>query len=231
MFLCTMDLRVLVAVFITLFGIAVGMGQGQIDASTFQDVLDDIRGAGDLTTLLEQRTKKEPNITLQGQFTSTSSIDLGLTTPTTLRIAADAGTELSFAGSAVTTRTASNLTIAGFTGTVTVDENVSIDGTATRLDTAQFTFNFSSAKPFALAADSVERVTLDGIERQSLQFRNATGRITAAGGNNIQLEEDDVLLTAFSGTLGIEPASQQYRIDGKVYQAEIPTYPATIGGE
>lgn len=226
-----MDLRVLVAVFITLFGIAVGMGQGQIDTSTFQEVLDSVRSAGDLGTLLEQRTTKEANITVQGSFTSPSPIDLRLTTPTTLHVTAEGGTELMFGGSTVTTRTTANLTMAAFTGTVTVDENVSITGTAARLDTPQFTFNASTTEPVSLQADTVDRVAMDDLEQQDLTFRNATGHITAAGGNNIQLAEDDILLTAFTGHLTLTPGTGTYALDGKIYKADIPTYPATIGGE
>lgn len=226
-----MDLRVLVAVFVTLFGIAVGMGQGQIDTATIQNVLDDVRGAGDLGTLLQQRTEKDANITLQGTFTSTSPLDLSLTTPTTLHLTVGARTEIAFAGSQVTPTSTANLTIDGFTGTVTVDGNVSIEGSASRLDTPQFTFNTSTPKPVTLTADTVERVTVDGIEQQDLRFRNTTGRITAAGGNNIQLEEDDVSLTAYTGVLTIKPATGTYTLDGRIFKADIPTYPATIGGE
>lgn len=212
-----MDTRVLAAVFITLFAVAIGMQHGPLNVDDVMDSLDRFRGDG-LTDLLDRRSTTAANTSVTASLDSSGPVTVSVRS-SDLVIALGAGTTAAVGDSTITVDRAANVTVGGFTGTVTASPaNVSVAGDATRVVVGGVAFNYS--RPKAVDITGPRRTfTLTGIQGQTLTLANATGRVDyPASGEFTGYERARTLVfPAFTGNLTVA-GDRSYRLAGKVHE-------------
>ncbi|MDY6778148.1 MAG: hypothetical protein SVU32_05755 [Candidatus Nanohaloarchaea archaeon] len=234
----TMDIKVLAAVFITLFGIAMGMAQGDIQVDDLSDLaklaerFKNIRSLGGGLPDLSGG-KKAPNTSMTASFTG----DTGYRTFSfkesvdSIQIRGDR-VRLQIAG-LTTTPASVSMTLHNFTGTLGMDGNVTVDGTVRSLEVASLPFNTSKPQDVSAVVKDPRYVRIDRMYRTNLQFRSVNGRIKSSVGVIIQLQKNDtnpVVFRSFTGTFERNFTSGSYSLDGEVFRAGKKGTDAMIGG-
>jgi len=228
-----MDIKVLAAVFITLFGIAVGMADGDLTVDDLSDLdtvkerfdksMKKIEKGGDIFDGIDTgkeifETGEPPNTSITASFTTSSATD---------SITLDRGATVTFRGD--TRLTINDLTtseedfegsISGFTGRVSVGTNTSIEGSATALSFSSLSFNTSEPKDVSVDIDAPEFVRISGIERKPLRFERVNGSFSVDG-TTVSVQNDSVSLGSFSGEVSYDPAGDRFSLDGRVADARV----------
>ncbi|MFB6294660.1 MAG: hypothetical protein ABEI97_02780 [Candidatus Nanohaloarchaea archaeon] len=214
-----MDLRVLAAVFLTLFAVAIGMAQGNIDVADVRDGLQGLRTGVDLTDALTQQTGNTSSGTsISGTITAPGSVDLSIGAPTRLTFTVGGDAAVSVGGSTVEPAANTSITVNGFEGDIHISpDNVSITGAVTRFATDRIAFDYEEGAEFT-AALTTPHLSVDGLQRQTLQFSNATGTVTADA-TEIQVSGDQAVLEGFTGNLSVDGTA--YTLDGTVTSAAL----------
>lgn len=211
-----MDFRVLIAVFVTLFAIAVGMANGDIDQQNVATLTDQLQGLGDLSQLLDMgfQSTKPANISLTAALTATGENTIELQRQAALSLELDDGTAVTV-GDATLTATGGPVRFTGFSGTATFDDDtVRIDGETTGVETAGASFNYTASKEVTVAAAFTE-AAFTGIDSDTIRLVQVDGTVQS-GGSTVQ-ESQQAVFEYFDGDITV--AGGTFEVDGKVYRA------------
>jgi hypothetical protein len=227
-----MDLRVLTGVFVTLFGIAVGMAGGDIQEQDLMtaiqetDLSDGLSGLSALSELSATRQTKPANTSIVANLTSHETMTLTFRSPTTAAIQVSPGTRITVGDGTVQVQPVENtgpasIRLTGFTGTITTADNLSISGSARSIRTDHLSFNYSRQKTVE-GADGLQAISLSRVQNQHVPFDAARGTITT-GGTEIELSGEQADFRFFRGTLRMERSNGafHYRMDGHVHHGEL----------
>ncbi|MDY6761881.1 MAG: hypothetical protein SVY41_02435 [Candidatus Nanohaloarchaea archaeon] len=211
-----MDLRVLAAVFLTLFAVAIGMAQGNVDVTDVRDGLQGIRTGVDLSDALVQDENASGGAAIEGTVTSEDAVDLQIRAPARVQFTAGSDTTVVVGGSTLQPEENTSITAGGFEGNIHIaPDNVTVSGTVTRISTAQLAFDYDTGTEFSTTLET-PRLTLTGMERQSLQFTNATGTVTVDA-TQIEVDQEQAVFNGFSGNLSVDRSA--FSLVGTVQRA------------
>lgn len=225
-----MDLRVLAAVFVTLFAIGIGMSQGDLQS---RDIFGTLKGfdGTDLSDLLQQKAERQANNSISARLENRAAVQLELGTPTSMSITLDPDTRVRTGDSTLTTSEPSRITFQRFTGSVTITgRNVSVDGTARDIAVGSFTFNYSSPKVVRITDGHASAYSFTGIRGQRFVFRNTSGTVTPPFESKTGFET--VRFESFRGNLTV-PQPNTYEFEGRVFRAMVRSgnTETVIGGD
>lgn len=239
-----MDLRVLIGVFVTLFGIAVGMAGGDITSQELFNSLQKVQDTGDFnilrelaSTQLSFRTDDKPaNSSINAALTTDEDVTLDVKMPATLTVTLIKDTEVTMGDSTLKparTGTA-DITFNRFTGKVAVDENLSTSGEVGTVNTDALTMNYSQRKQMEIGEDDILSVRLTKLDGQEIAFKDANGTIST-GSTEISLTGEEAVFKYFEGEATIQQNRKSFRygLDGKVNHATLRSGESeiTIGGK
>ncbi len=236
-----MDIRVLIGVFVTLFGIAVGMAGGDIQSQNIMDTLDDadfssgIPDISILQDLLSSHQSLPANTSINALLTSHEAMTLDVTVPATLTIDVAPESGIQIGDAMFTVRAAdesdrASVTFRGFTGTVRTDGNLSLEGQVNGVDMSVMSMNYSQAKQVS-AMDQVQSIHLSDVRDQHATFTVAEGNIDT-GATDISLSKEQAVLRFFRGDLEIMPDDEafNYTFEGHIHEGTLGDSQVTIGG-
>ncbi|MDY6766057.1 MAG: hypothetical protein SVW77_01710 [Candidatus Nanohaloarchaea archaeon] len=213
-----MDLRVLAAVFLTLFAVAIAMAQGNVDVTDVRESLQDLRTGVDLSSALTQGGNGSTGANLTGSISSPETVMLDIADPARLRFTAGNTTRAAVGGSTLQPSDGTTITAGGFTGEITIaPDNVSIQGTVTRIATPQLAFDYDQSAEFSTRLTR-PLLTLAGLDGQSIQLGNATGTVTADA-TEIQVDREQAVFQEFTGNLSVD--GTRYTLTGTVERAAL----------
>ncbi|MFB6265900.1 MAG: hypothetical protein ABEI07_02335 [Candidatus Nanohaloarchaea archaeon] len=213
-----MDLKVLAAVFITLFAVAVAMSQGSLKLDDLGGTLQGLEGAGDLPELLRQAEEASINNTVSGTLISGDPATFRIQTPARLRLYGGNISEVTVGTSEVRVQEDASLTVEGFRGTVELSPgNLSVDGTITGLSTPSFGFVYSSPKQFSVES-SEPAIDILLLDRVPFQLSNATGSVSASG-TTVQVDGGTAWFKGFTGNLSV--SIPRYTLEGRFATAMV----------
>lgn len=221
-----MDTRVLTAVFVTLFAVAIGMQHGAFSTDQFFDSLDGLQDAGDLGDVLDrQRPDRPANTSVDARVASASTVEITANDPVTVTLALRERTDARVGDSRLRTTGNDTVRLDGFTGTVTLSgDNLSVEGTARNVTTSSLTFTYGS--PVGVMVDGPRAsVAMDAVTGQTLTFANATGTVTA-GDTTIRVDDELARFEHFDGNISV--TDETYTLRGAVFRAALGD--ARIGG-
>lgn len=242
-----MDIKVLTAVFITLFGLAVGMAQGDVQVDDAEDVggiLDRLSSAGlSLDGLLSfgdgiglpgggGTEGPAPNTTLEASFTgevqpfrfSTDRID-------ELRLS---GSDAAMNVSRFTVGTdAFTVSLTNFSGTFVYNETVRLAGSADTIGFQDVPLRSSQREEVQLRMADLEVIEAAGFGPVSFQVSDIDGNFSAAGGRQRQLAAPQANVTSFEGGMTINASTGVTELDGRIYRARFTGdgFTTVLGGE
>lgn len=220
-----MDTRVLTAVFVTLFAVAIGMQHGALSTQEFFDTLDDFRGAGDLGEVIDRTQDRTANTSVSGTLTSSDAVSVSANAPMTVSVTLANGTTARVGDSTLRSSGGSTVRFAGFTGTVTLeDDNLTVEGTARNVTTPALAFTYDAATTVSITGPRSD-VAMDGLTGQTLTFANATGDIRA-GDTSISVDDELARFEHFDGNMSV--SGEAYTLRGEVFAATLGD--ARIGG-
>lgn len=241
-----MDLRVLIGVFVTLFGIAVGMAGGDIDSQDLQSSIENLESPGEmpsltdfdltsLTDLLSYQFSRPANTSISAEL-STDNVEFRIRQPARVMISLDGGTSLSVGDAMIQPSSGSlqdvSITLLGFTGTVSTAGNMSLKGKVSGIDAEGLSLNYSRRKSVSIQRDQAY-IRLQELDGEKLLFQHATGTIER-GSTDLTVNGERALFEFFEGEITITPVSTgyQYMLDGKVYRGTVGEGESsiTIGG-
>ncbi|MDY6770530.1 MAG: hypothetical protein SV186_01075 [Candidatus Nanohaloarchaea archaeon] len=242
-----MDIKVLAAVFLTLFGVAVGMGQGNIQAddltdlskvtSRFQQNLNKLGGIGGSIadtigglTGGTETSSPAPNTTMRASFTADTN-RTSMTFESRVDTVAINGSDITVKVAGLTADPSSaSITLRNYTGKVTFDGNVTIDGSAQLMAFQGLSFNSSEPKDVVIRVEDPGRLAVEGLMREDFTFAHVDGSFSFTG-TTITLSDGPATLRSFTGRFE-KWSSGRYVLDGKVYRAELGEGSTrfTIGG-
>lgn len=223
-----MEVKVLAAVFLTLFGVAVAMGQGEMTAedltdmgelmSRFQDNLQTVSdsGGGLLDSIRDRGGSSEPaNTTLEASFTAS-------TDPVSIRLrervdtVAVNGSDINLSVAGLTAEPdAASIVLRNYTGRLSFDGNVSLDGRAQVMEFEGLSFDSSSAKSVEIYVDDATSLVVDPLPRTDFAFRQVNGRFSSDG--SFELSGGTAEMRSFTGSF--EKRASNYTLDGMVNRA------------
>lgn len=241
-----MDLRVLIGVFVTLFGIAVGMAGGDIQSQDVMgamqngevpsDGLSGFPSLSSLTDLLSFTPTKPANTSISADLTSAEEIDINVKTPATLTLHVATGSRITAGDATFQARgdeSPATVTLRGFTGQIRTAGNLSVDGNMNGLHMSVMSLNYSR-NPGLSATEGVQRVELTELEHQHVSFEEAEGTIST-GSIDTTLTEQQASFRFFRGDLTVSKnaSSYRYQFDGKVHKGMLGNGESqlVIGGE
>ncbi len=208
-----MDTRVLAAVFISLFAVAMGMQYGSLNVDGFMDSLDDFQGLTP-TDVIDRGGGEEANTTVDATVSTAEPVSVTVS-----------GTDLSLPVHPGTVATIDDFTVngsgtvalGGFSGTVEMTpDNVTVDGSATRVATGGLSLTSDTEKAVHIVADR-DTLTL-GIDGRTVTFHNATGEVSYPdGGTTTTYTRPRTLAFAwFNGTV-TAMGGAEYRVEGRTH--------------
>jgi hypothetical protein len=198
------------------------MAQGNLDVTDVRDSLQDVRNGVNLQDALSNdgNTSTESGIPITGTITTRSQVDLAIQSPVQLSFTAGPDAQVSVSGSTVTSAENTSMTAGRFDGDIHISaSNTSITGTIQEFSTDQLAFDYDRPTEFT-AQLSTPRLTVNGLERQSLQFANTSGTVSADG-TDIEGTSEQAVFDRFSGNLTV--AGTTYSLTGTVRSAVIGT--------
>jgi len=223
-----MEVKVLAAVFLTLFGMAVAMGQGNLSAedltdmgeimSRFQDNLQKIgdSGSGILDGIGGGDSDRPANTTLMASFTASDdrrSIRLRETVDTVAVNGSDIN--ISVSGLNASPESAS-IVLRNYTGDVSFDGNVTMSGTAEVVAFGDLSFDSESSEEIDLYVGDPASLEIDQMPRTDLAFSGVSGRFASDG--SFELDDGTAELRSFTGVFR-KQYDGNYSIDGRVHSA------------
>lgn len=213
-----MDLRVLAAVFLTLFAVAIGMSQGALDIQEVRGSLDDLRTSGDISDLLKRAGSTASNTTISGSITAAGDTELEIRSGSRLELDIRPSTTATVGDSALQTSGNTSLVVRGFRGTIHVSpDNMTVKGTTEGITTPSFDFSYSSPKKLKVGSPS-PMINIMDLKKQTFDFKNATGTVTAEG-TSVEVDGEQALFRGFTGNMTVEGNS--YSLEGRLQSAAL----------
>ncbi|MCJ7479263.1 MAG: hypothetical protein MUP63_03755 [Candidatus Nanohaloarchaeota archaeon QJJ-7] len=213
-----MDMKVLAAVFITLFAVAIGMSQGNLEVGELGDKFQGFESSGNLSDLLEQADQSSLNNTVSASLSTPETVEFGAQNPVKLQITTDNTTEFAIGESTASSQAGATITLGGFRGTVENSPgNTSIDGTVKEVSTQALDLSYSSPKTFSTDYIGKE-LSLQNLERVTLHLPNSTGTVDS-GGTTIKLDSENAWFKGFTGNVTFSDST--YDLEGRVASAEL----------
>ncbi|MCJ7429090.1 MAG: hypothetical protein MUP66_01740 [Candidatus Nanohaloarchaeota archaeon QJJ-5] len=219
-----MNIKVLTAVFITLFGISVGMSQGALSVDDLTNVSGLTDKIGDAVSPLFERssgdndptddTGTEANKTFVGTFSTDTAVAMTITSSVQLSFEGQASVDIG--GLETDTATAS---LTNFTGDVDLGENASISGDVDELVLDDSSFTADDRRSVSMTIESLESVQMDEYISDSLTFENVTGDFETDVGSFTYDEKRTLTIDTFEGTMTISDG--EIELDGVVQAASI----------
>lgn len=227
-----MNLKVLTAVFITLFGISVGMSQGAFSVDDFTNVSNLTDGIGDTIGGLFERTGDrsdggdgtttvEGNKSFAGTFSTSSAVKMQLSTPVGVSFAGQAQVSI---GGLQTDATSASLS--NFTGDVELAANKSVDGAVDAITVDDSSFSADDRQDVSMDISTLDELAVEEFVTDSVTFQNVTGSFETEAGTFEYDDEQTLEITSFSGEIIIR--ENEIELDGLVASASIGD--TTIGG-
>ncbi|MDY6769303.1 MAG: hypothetical protein SVW02_04315 [Candidatus Nanohaloarchaea archaeon] len=219
-----MDLRVLAAVFLTLFAVAIGMSQGDVSLDDVSDIASGLQTSGDLSTILQQAGKRTANTTITGELTAPDTAELEIRSRSRLELGVGPANTIHVGESTLSTAENTSLVADGFRGTVHIaPDNMTVTGSVSSIATPQFDFSYGSPKSFTVTSP-VPKASIHYLETQDFKFVNATGAVTASG-TRIEVEQERAWFRGFTGNLSVDGIT--YTLEGRIRSAVLGD--ATVG--
>jgi hypothetical protein len=224
-----MEVKVLAAVFLTLFGMAVAMGQGELTAdeltdmgeimSRFQDNLQKIgeSGSGILDGIGGGGGSSEPaNTTLSASFTA-SEDRRSIRMREKVDTVAVNGSDINISVSGLDARPESAyIVFRNYTGDMAFDGNVTMSGKAEVVAFGDLSFDSDSAENVDLYVDDPVSLEVDPMPRSDMSFAGVSGRFSSDG--SFELDDGAAELRSFTGSFQ-KQYDGNYTLDGKVHSA------------
>lgn len=234
-----MELRVLVAVFVTLFGIAVGMAGGDVEGDRLLNQLSDMDKMTELDPgtlmnngfkLFNKDTPPEATHPLTADLVASETTTIGVTFPATVTVTPGKNADIRLADATVSQLNEQSVQLHDFTGTLTFGDTVTIDGKTGAVATAPMTMNYSDRKEVMLTTVNASgRMTVVG---QDIAFDAVSGKVDVQG-TEINLAQDKAQFTGLEGAIQFNATvdEHRYRFDGAVASATFREEPTqmTIG--
>lgn len=211
-----MDLRVLAAVFLTLFAVAVGMAQGEIQMTDLQDTAEGLPTSTGLLDILSQAGTQVANTTVTGTITSSAATELQVHGRS--RLAMQLGpTATVYAGdSTLQPGGNASIVVKGFRGTVSIGAtNTTVTGSVNSISTPALDLTYPSPREFSATVATAD-IAFRGLSRESITVENATGTVTADE-TTIKVEGETATFKGFTGNLSV--TGDQYEVSGAVRSA------------
>lgn len=224
-----MEVKVLAAVFLTLFGMAVAMGQGELTAddltdmgeimSRFQDNLQKVgdSGSGILDGIGGGGGSSQPaNTTLTASFTASDerrSIRMREKVDTVAVNGSDI--DISVSGLDASPDSA-YIMLRNYTGRMAFDGNVTMSGKAEVVAFDDLSFDSDSAESIELYVGDPVSLEIDPMPRTDMTFSGVSGRFSSDG--SFELDDGTAQLRSFTGSFE-KHYDGNYSLDGKVYSA------------
>lgn len=213
-----MDLRVTVAVFVTLFAVAIAMQHGGLETGDVLDSFSNLR-APSLGSLFDTEAPAAANTSVEAEITSEERVVLDVASRSNLTLRPGTATTVHISDGNRPVAAGERLAISGFTGTVTFRRgNLTVDGTTTGIG-----YRFDAPKTVSLTTARNGTSEFTGLRDVTVTFANATGTVTA-GGTAVELTDDTARLDYFDGNLTVQGFT--YRFDGMVYRGRFGTLAA-----
>lgn len=244
-----MDIKVLTAVFITLFGLAVGMAQGDVqvdDPEEAQGILDRLLSSISLDSLLSLGSGgiglpggdgggsdgPAPNTTLEASFT-------GEIQPFTVRDTGRVDT-LELHGSDASMNVSDfsvgtdefAVTLTNFSGQFVYNDTVRLAGTAAVIEFSEVPLSATEDTEVALQMDDLEYMEYDQTDRLSFNVEDIDGNFST-GGQQRDIAAAQANVTSFTGSMAVNATSGITELDGSVYEAVFSGdgFTTVLGGE
>lgn len=228
-----MNLKVLTAVFITLFGISVGMSQGAFSVDDFTNVSNLTDAVGDTIGGLFERTGDradgggdgtttvEGNKSFAGTFSTSSAVRMQLSNPVGVSFAGQA--QVSISGLQTD---ASSASLSNFTGDVEIDVNKSVDGSVDAITVDDSSFSTQDRQDVSMDISTLDELAVEEFVTESVTFQNVTGSFETDAGTFEYDNEQTLEISSFDGEIIIR--EDEIELDGVVASASIGD--TTIGG-
>jgi hypothetical protein len=234
----SMDVKVVAAVFITLFGIAVGMADGDLQMkevpklSNLPNVWEYIKFGDSFSPSGLFNSRKPANTSIEASFTADEArFDKKFSDPVERIVVSGKGIEMDIAGfSAGSDRV--EVTLTNYTGRVTFNGNVSLDGNVEAIDVGSLHLESKKPRGITLGVSDPTNISMQGIGGVNLDLNTTTGRFSS-GDTTVRLTGSPANLKWFEGSLAKNFGSGKYRLEGKVYEAVLGAGDSavTIGGD
>lgn len=229
-----MDIKVLTAVFITLFGLAVGMAQGDVQVDDPQDakgIIDRLLSGISLDSLLSLGSGSislpsgggggdapAPNTTLEASFTGEiqpfSVADTGQVRTLTLR-----GSDAAMNVSDFSVGTSSfAVTLTNFSGQFVYNDTVRLAGTAEVIGFSEVPLSSAEETEVSIQMSDLEYLEYDQTDRLSFAVHDIAGNFST-GGQARDITAERANVTSFTGELTVNATSGIKELDGTVYEA------------
>lgn len=237
-----MELRVLVAVFVTLFGIAVGMAGGDVEGDRLLDRLSEMDDTTDLTDLnpgmffdgefdfFGDDTPPEATHPVTAELVTEEQLEVAVDYPATVTVRPGMDADIQVADAAVSQQSSDPVRLHGFTGTLLFGEQLTVSGTTGAVATTPLTMNYTSQKEVTLSTTNASgRMAVTG---QDISFGAVSGKIGVES-TEINLAQDKARFVGFDGDIQFNQTTDRYRFafDGAVAKAVFREEPTqmTIG--
>lgn len=246
-----MDIKVLTAVFITLFGLAVGMAQGDVqvdDPEDAQGIVDRLLSSISLDSLLSLGSggislpgggdgsgggdAPAPNTTLEASFT-------GEIQPFTVRDTGRVDT-LEIRGSDASMNVSDfnvgtdefAVTLTNFSGQFAYNDTVRLAGTAAVIEFSEVPLSAAEETEVRLRMDDLEYMEYDQTDRLSFTVEDIDGNFST-GGRQRDIAAPQANVTSFTGAMTVNATSGITELDGSVYEAVFAGdgFRTVLGGE
>ncbi len=224
-----MEVKVLAAVFLTLFGMAVAMGQGELTAddltdmgeimSRFQDNLQKVgdSGSGILDDIGGGGGSGEPaNTTLSASFTA-SDERRSIQMREKVDVVAVNGSDINISVSGLdASPDSASIRLRNYTGDLAFDGNITMSGTAEVVSLDDLSFDSDSAESIELYVGDPTSLKIDPVPGTDMAFSSVSGRFASDG--SFELGDGTAVLRSFTGSFQ-KRYDGNYSLDGKVYRA------------
>lgn len=226
-----MNIKVLTAVFITLFGISVGMSQGALSIDDLTNVSNVTDSVGDTISPIFDRGDGSGPTDNTGDMAANRSFAGTFSTGSTVSTSIDSPVQLSFDGEATISigglqTDMSKAQLVNFTGDIDLGENASVGGEVDELTVDDSTFTADDRQAVSMEIATLNSLTIKEFVSRSLTFENVTGAFETDSGSFTYDEEQTLAVNSFEGTLTVSDG--EIELDGVVKAASIGDM--TLGG-
>lgn len=221
------DLKVITAVFVTLLGIAIGMSQGALDKGDLNDfsgLLEDIRSSpGKLIDLITGKSEMNATIRLQVEVESIPYFKKEFSRPVgELKLKYGFpnsdfyinGAEFSSKQKMV------SISVKDYRGTLDIDENLGVKGSANYVSFGDFVFNSSSVRIETNDLEA-EKIEVKELPITSFAFEDIEGVVKLFNKNDVSFRNETVRLMGFKGDLEINFEEDKLYMEGKASEVSV----------
>lgn len=233
-----MDIKVVTAVFLTLLGVAVAMGAGQLSINDLEIPDFSFNDVTKFKDVFSRETVENGSIQVSGSFISQGTRSFTVA-PTTVSLVMKDRATVTVNGMQLATPPQAEIVFTDFHGDISFGQrNVSVSGEAEGTRVNDITVN--QTRSVTLEQVTIRHVEIDAVAVEELGFETGSGRITVDTGNTSQdmdLQNESLQLHDYQGMLRVTPAKQNrtqnshwsYSVTGNVTQVVLPRSQITIG--